>query len=123
MRARRERAADVDDQPAMPTTSTAAASTGCGLWSRRTASNTMPTAPARSNTPLAWRREHLRPFEAVRVTLGRGPLRERERAQRQPEREHVRGEVYRVSDQRQAAEQEAATSSTTRNVALADSAR
>ena len=58
--------------------------------------------------PVGLRREHLGPLEAVGMALGRRPLRERERTQRQPEREHVRGEMNRVGDQRQAAEQEPA---------------
>ena len=54
------------------------------------------------------RGEHLGPLEAVGVALGGRALRERERAEREAEREHVGGEVRGVGEQREAAEQEPA---------------
>ena len=58
--------------------------------------------------PVGLRREHFGPLEAVRMALGGRALRERERSERKPERQHVGGEMYRVGNQREAAEQEPA---------------
>ena len=52
--------------------------------------------------------EHLGALEAVGVALRGRPLRQGQRTQCEPEREHVGGEMDRVGDERQAPEQEPA---------------
>ena len=72
------------------------------------ASTTMATAPADEQQTVDFRGEHFGAVEAVGVTFGGRPLRERQRTQRQDQRQHVGGEVRRVGDQREAPEDEAA---------------